>query len=113
MYSTTTASAYDSNRLGLVANGYHPHPIGPGSKKPMVIVDGEYKEMVQWQSPHRGMAPSPQPGAGVGVRLGLQHGGAYLVALDWDNESLAIAAMYSFPSAVCKEGLRGFTSFFV
>ena len=86
----TTQNAFDETRLMLVANGYHPHPIGPGSKKPMVIVDGEYREIVQWQSPDRGMAPSPQPGAGVGVRLGLQRGGAYLVALDWDDDDLAL-----------------------
>jgi hypothetical protein len=106
-------SAYDDNRLELIANGYHPHPIGPRSKKPMVIVDGEYREMVQWQSPDRGLAPSPQPGAGIGVRLGLQRNGVYLVALDWDDDKLSQLAMEKFPSPVCKAGQRGHTAFFV
>jgi hypothetical protein len=106
-------SAYDTCRLGLVANGYHPHPIGPGSKKPMVVVSGEYREMHAWQSPDRGLAPSPQPGAGVGVRLGLQRGSTYLVALDWDDDDLALRAMYDFPSAVAKQGAKGNTTFFV
>lgn len=106
-------SAYDDHRSTLVENGYAPHPIGPGTKKPMVIVDGEYKEIVAWQLPDRSMAPSPQPGAGVGVRLGLQRSGVYLVALDWDNEDVAIAGMDLLPAAVGKEGQRGYTSFFV
>ncbi len=106
-------SAYDDYRSALVGNGYTPHPIGPGTKKPMVIVDGEYKEIVAWQLPDRSMAPSPQPGAGVGVRLGLQRSGVYLVALDWDDEDVAIAGMDLLPMAVCKEGQRGYTSFFV
>src|SRR5262249_52218772 len=93
--------------------GYHPHPIGPGTKKPMVIVDGEYREMVQWQSPNRSIAPSPQPGAGVGARLGPQCDGTWLVAFDWDDDDVAIAALGLFPSAVQKEGQCGFTAFFV
>jgi hypothetical protein len=108
-----TPSAYDSHRHGLVANGYHPHPIGPGTKKPMVIVNGEYREMLQWQLPDRGLAPSPQPGAGVGVRLGLQRGGAWLVALDWDDEKVSRFGMERLPSPVCKAGKRGHTALFV
>jgi hypothetical protein len=79
----------------------------------MVCVNGEYKEIVGWTQPDRRMAPSPQPGAGVGVRLGKQRNGKYVVGIDWDHDELAIAAMDAFPSAVCKEGRRGFTSFFV
>jgi hypothetical protein len=104
-------NAYDDHRGKLFENGYAPHPIGPGTKKPMVIVEGEYKEMMQWQVPGRTMAPSPQPGAGVGVRLGLQRNGLWLIGIDWDDESVAIAGMDAFPSAVCKEGQRGFTAF--
>src|SRR5215472_1244508 len=106
------ASAYDTYRLTLVANGYHPLPIGPGTKKPMVCVNGEYREIEQWQAPHRSMAPSPQPGAGVGVRLGKQQGGAWLVAFDWDDDKVSQIAMEKFPSAVCKAGRRGHTAFF-
>jgi hypothetical protein len=106
-------SAYDDCQPKLSANGYFALSIGPGTKAPQVIVNGKFENMVDWTAPGRRMAPLPQPGAGVGVRLGKQRGGAYLVALDWDNEALAIAAMYEFPSAVCKEGRRGFTAFFV
>jgi hypothetical protein len=110
---SATRSAYDDYQPKLSANGYFALSIGPGTKAPMVIVNGKYENMVDWTAPGRRMAPLPQPGAGVGVRLGKQRGGGYLVALDWDNDTLAIAAMYEFPSAVCKEGRRGFTAFFV
>src|SRR5262249_5018162 len=55
---------------------------------------------------------SPQPGAGVGVRLGKQTDGSYLIAIDWDSEDAAIAAMDVFPPTVTKEGNRGFTAFY-
>jgi hypothetical protein len=106
-------SAYDDYGQKLFENGYHAHPIGPGTKEPQVIVNGQYRNMIGWQSPDRSKAPSPQPGAGVGVRLGLQRNGKYQIGIDWDHDELAIAAMDAFPSAVCKEGRRGFTSFFV
>ena len=107
-------SVYDHHRTPYHANGYTElHPIGPGTKVPMVFVDGEYKNMVAWQDPNRTIVTTPQPGAGIGVRLGRQRCGLYLVALDWDDEGLSDIAMSRFPSAVCKVGRRGHTAFFV
>ena len=111
MDSITATSAYDSNRLGLVANGYHPLPIGPGSKKPMVIVNGEYRDMVAWQDPSRRVIETSQPGAGLGVRTGRQRDGTYLIAIDLDDDAVAIAAMDLLPFAVAKIGRRGNTIF--
>jgi hypothetical protein len=107
------ASVYDSHRTIYHANGYAVHPIGPGTKVPMVCVDGEYKKMIAWQDLNRTMVTLPQPGAGIGVRLGLQRCGLYLVALDWDDDALSNVALTRFPSAVCKVGRRGHTAFFV
>lgn len=108
-----TNGPYDQCWQRLYENGYHPLPIMPETKKPGVLVNGEWREMVAWQDANRRVIETPQPGAGLSARLGLQRGGAYLVALDWDHDDLAVAAMYEFPSAVQKEGRRGFTSFFV
>ena len=106
------ASVYDACRDALHANGYSPLPIGPGTKTPMVFKDGEYVKIHGWQNPNRPMTVVPQPGAGVGVRLGLQRCGLYLVAMDWDDDELSNEAMACFPSAVCKAGRRGHTAFF-
>jgi hypothetical protein len=89
MDNASRTSAYDDYGQGLFGNGYHPHPIGPGSKEPMVIVNGQYRNMIGWQSPDRSLAPSPQPGAGVGVRLGKQRNGKYVIGIDWDHDDLA------------------------
>jgi hypothetical protein len=107
------ASAYDSHRTLYHANGYTAvHPIGPNTKVPMVFVNGEFKNMIGWQDLNRTMVTAPQPGAGIGVRLGLQRGGLYLIALDWDDDVLSGVAMSRFPSPVCKVGRRGHTAFF-
>jgi hypothetical protein len=107
------ASVYDSYRTPYHANGYTVHPIGPGTKVPMVFVDGEYRNMIAWQDPNRTMVTVPQPGAGIGVRLGRQCCGLYLVALDWDDDALSNVALSRFPSPVCKVGRRGHTAFFI
>jgi hypothetical protein len=44
--------------------------------------------------------------------LGKQADGTCVVALDWDNDDAAIAAMDAFPPTVTKEGQRGFTAFY-
>jgi hypothetical protein len=106
-------SVYDTYSPLYHANGYTVHPIGPGTKVPMVCVDGEYKHMVAWQDLNRTMVTAPQPGTGIGVRLGLQRCGLFLVALDWDDDALSDVAMTHFPSPVCKVGKRGHTAFFV
>jgi AAA domain/Bifunctional DNA primase/polymerase, N-terminal len=109
------ASDYDTYRTPYHANGYTAlHPIGPNSKVPMVFIDGTHKNMIAWQDPNRTVITAPQPGAGIGVRLGLQRpSGLHLIALDWDDDALSNVAMSRFPSAVCKVGKRGHTAFFV
>jgi AAA domain/Bifunctional DNA primase/polymerase, N-terminal len=106
-------SVYDHHRTPYDANGYAVHPIGPDSKVPMVFKDGEYVKMVAWQDQNRTMVTTPQPGAGIGVRLGRQRCGLYLVAMDWDDDKLSDVAMTRFPSPVAKVGQRGHTTFFV
>jgi hypothetical protein len=110
-----TTSVYDTYREPYHANGYSGVlPIGPGTKVPQVFVKGEFKNIVGWQSLNRHVTTASQPGAGIGVRLGLQRpSGLYLIALDWDDDTLSNAAMSRFPSAVCKVGQRGHTAFFV
>jgi hypothetical protein len=105
-------SVYDIHAPKLAAKGYHPLPIR--GKVPAVYVPsfGELRNMPDWCNPRRPIETSPQPGAGVGIRLGLQACGIYLVAIDWDDESIAIAALDKFPAAIMKEGRRGFTAFY-
>jgi len=86
MDSTMMQGAYDQFWRQLYENGHHPLPIIPGTKKPGVFVNGEWREMVAWQDPNRRVIQTSQTGAGLSVRAGQQRGGAYLVALDWDNE---------------------------
>jgi hypothetical protein len=107
-------SAYDLHASQLLARGFFPLPIGPGTKKPQHFVPSlnEFHDTKRWTHPQRRPETSPQPGAGIGVRLGKQADGTYVVALDWDNEDAAIAAMDAFPPSVTKEGQRGFTAFY-
>jgi hypothetical protein len=107
-------SVYDSNAPRLLERGFFPLPIGPNSKKPQHFVPSlnEFHDTQGWTHPARRPETSPQPGAGIGVRLGKQADGTYIVALDWDNEDAAIAAMDAFPPTVTKEGQRGFTAFY-
>ena len=49
---------------------------------------------------------SPQPGAGVGIRLG-----DGIVAFDYDDDDAALTISEAFdPSPVCKVGQRGWTA---
>jgi AAA domain/Bifunctional DNA primase/polymerase, N-terminal len=108
------ADAYDVNAQQLVAGGYFPLPIGPGTKKPQLFVPSlnKFQDMRGWALPHRRPETSGHPGAGVGVRLGKQTDGTYVVALDWDDDEAAVGAMDTFPSTVTKEGARGYTAFY-
>jgi hypothetical protein len=59
------------------------------------------------------METSPQPGAGIGLRTGLQPDGiTHVVAIDWDSVEAAIEGMSELPSPVSKEGARGCTTFY-
>jgi hypothetical protein len=107
-------STYDLHAPQLLARGFFPLPIGPGTKKPQHFVPSlsEFHDTTGWTHPQRRPETSPQPGAGIGVRLGQQADGTCVVALDWDNDDAAIAAMDVFPPTVTKEGQRGFTAFY-
>jgi hypothetical protein len=107
-------SAYDTHAPQLLARGFFPLSIGPGTKKPQHFVPSlnEFHDTQGWTHPARRPETSPQPGAGVGVRLGKQSDGTYVVALDWDNDAAAVDAMDVFTPTVTKEGQRGFTAFY-
>src|SRR6516165_7254962 len=108
-------SVYDEYAPKLIANGYYPLPIGPGTKKPQHYVPGlnEFQDTPNWQHLARPIETSPQPGAGVGVRLGRQVDGTYVVAIDWDFSDAANAAKEAFPNnLIMKVGQRGFTALF-
>jgi hypothetical protein len=107
-------STYDTHAPQLLARGFFPLSIGPGTKKPQHFVPSlnSFHDTQGWTHPARRPETSPQPGAGVGVRLGKQADSTYVVALDWDNEEAAIIAMDVLPPSVTKEGKRGFTSFY-
>ena len=108
-------SAYDTHAPQLLARGFFPLSIGPGTKKPQHFVPSlnEFHDTQGWTHPGRRPESSPQPGAGVGVRLGKQADGTCVVALDWDNDAAAVEAMDTFAPTVTKEGQRGFTAFYL
>jgi RecA-family ATPase len=93
-------SVYDTHAPKLLAIGAHPLVIAPGTKKPAYA---------GWTDPGKEAVTVPQPDAGIGARLGKQANGTYLVAIDWDNDEAALAALEKFPPAVMKEGARGLT----
>jgi hypothetical protein len=114
MDNITTTGAYD--QLGPIAQakGWDVFPIGPGTKEPMVIgPGGECVHMYGWQQPGRSPAPHPQPGAGLGVRLG-QYDNVWIIALDFDNQKVAERAISQglLVSPLCKVGRHGFTSIY-
>jgi hypothetical protein len=105
-------SAYDDIAPKLMELGYHPLPIGPGTKKPQRLVGGGYCDLAGWADPDSQPETSPQPGAGISVRTGKQPDGTFVVALDWDNDDAFIAAMEDkIWSRVQKVGKRGGTTF--
>src|SRR5215472_5994467 len=107
-------SIYDLHAPQLLARGFFPLSIGPGTKKPQHFVPSlnQYHDTTGWTHPARRPETSPQPGAGIGVRLGKQADGTYVVALDWDDDEAATIAMNVWPPTVTKEGQRGFTAFY-
>jgi hypothetical protein len=99
-------STYDIHAPQLLARGFFPLSIGPGTKKPQHFVPSlnQYRDTTGWTHPARPPETSPQPGAGIGVRLGEQADGTYVVALDWDDAEAAIIAIKVWPPTVTKEG---------
>jgi AAA domain/Bifunctional DNA primase/polymerase, N-terminal len=105
-------SVYEAHAPLLVALGLCPLPIEPGTKRPALYTGGGYAPMVNWTT--RPPITAPQPGAGIGVRLG-----DVLVALDIDTDDAAIGCALIdevLPSpelrTVTKAGKRGQTLFF-
>jgi Bifunctional DNA primase/polymerase, N-terminal len=79
-------SVYNKFAPQLIGHGYFPLPIAPGSKAPHRYVPSkkEFELFVGWNERPDPII-TPQPGAGVGVRLGKG-----VVALDYDNEEAAL-----------------------
>jgi Bifunctional DNA primase/polymerase, N-terminal len=115
MTHATTAQAvsvYDTNAPLLIALGLCPLPIEPGTKRPALFTGAGYAPMVNWTT--REPITTPQPGAGIGIRLGDP-----LVALDIDTDEAAIGcalidAVLPSPGlrTITKSGKRGQTLFF-
>jgi AAA domain/Bifunctional DNA primase/polymerase, N-terminal len=109
--------AYDAQGAFLRTRGYYVHPIIPGTKRPGYYVPSEnrFVGMENWNHAQRPMEKSPQPGAGIGLRCGLQADGVTcIIAVDFDDEEIALAATEDpkLYGEVRKEGQRGFTAFF-
>jgi hypothetical protein len=104
-------SAYDLNAPKLLELGYRVLCIGPGTKQPRHYIPSwkKYQDTHRWNDPQRPPDKPPQPGAGIGILLGAQADGTCIVALDFDNDYAALAAMETFPGTVHKAGARGYT----
>jgi AAA domain/Bifunctional DNA primase/polymerase, N-terminal len=109
--------AYDAQGPFLRTRGYYVHPIAPGTKAPGYFVPSEnaFRLMENWNHPRRPMEKTPQPGAGIGLRCGLQADGAtYIIAVDYDDDDVALLASEDpkLWGIVQKRGARGATAFF-
>jgi hypothetical protein len=107
-------SVFDSEFRKYFEKGFNVHPIAPGTKVP-----GRWNPQTQkvefmtgWADPSRGLIRPPQPGCYIGILLGPQPNGINLVAIDWDDDEIATAALEKFPAAITKWGRRGFTAFY-
>src|SRR5262249_2851261 len=107
----TDVNTYDTHAPKLIERGLYPLAIAPGTKQPGHWVPslGRFELTQGWTHPRRPATTSAQPGAGIGLRCGLQPDGTHVIAIDWDNDAAAIAAMDKFPASATKEGSRGFT----
>jgi hypothetical protein len=102
-------SGYDEQAPKLAKKGHHPLPIGPGTKAPHRYTPslGKFELYVGWQERPEPLT-TPQPGAGIGVRLGKG-----LVALDYDNEDAALRVSEALGgSHVNKAGKTAWTEFY-
>jgi hypothetical protein len=101
--------AYDTFAPLLIERGYFPLPIAPGSKAPHRYVPsvGGFALFTTW-SERPDPLTTPQPGAGVGVRLG-----AGIIGLDYDNEDAALRVSEALGgSHVNKAGAVAWTEFY-
>jgi hypothetical protein len=100
---------YDGHAPLLRNCGFHPLPIGPGTKKPQRYMPSikTFMDYKGWRERPESLA-TPQPGAGIGVRCG--NG---LVAMDYDDEDAALRVSEALGgSQVNKAGQTAWTEFY-
>jgi RecA-family ATPase len=104
-------SIYDTHAPQLIALGLSPVPIAPKTKTPGIhIGGGQYQAMEGWTT----LPPvtSPQPGAGIGLRMGES---LAAIDIDTDDEEIGCAVLDAlFPNdanTITKIGQRGQTVF--
>jgi Bifunctional DNA primase/polymerase, N-terminal len=112
-----SGGAYDVQGPFLRTRGYYVHPIIPATKRPGYYVPSEnrFVGMENWNDARRPMEKSKQPGAGIGLRCGLQADGeTYIGAVDYDRDDIALKASEDpkLWGLVRKVGQRGATPFF-
>jgi hypothetical protein len=102
-------SVYNKFAPQLVEHGYFPLPIAPGSKAPHRYVPSKNRfELFAGWNERPDPITTPQPGAGVGVRMGRG-----IVALDYDNEEAALRVSEVMGgSPVNKAGVTAWTEFY-
>jgi hypothetical protein len=102
-------NVYNTFAPQLVERGYFPLPIAPGSKAPHRYVPSKNKfELFFGWHERPDPITTPQPGAGVGVRMGKG-----IVALDYDNEEAALRVSEAIGgSPVNKAGETAWTEFY-
>jgi hypothetical protein len=107
-------SVFDLEFAKYSDKGFNVHPIKSGTKIPgrWNPATCQVELMTGWASPNREIVKPPQPSCHIGILLGPQPCGINLVALDWDDDEIANAAMGKFPAAITKWGKRGFTAFY-
>src|SRR5262245_25504877 len=93
----------------LIAGGYFPLPIAPGTKAPHRYIPSEqrFELLSGWQERPEPIL-TPQPGAGISVRCG--NG---LVAIDYDDDDAALKVSEALGgSPIGKAGKRAWTDFY-
>jgi hypothetical protein len=103
------SSPYDTFAPKYIERGHLPLPIEPGKKWPAFWNGQNYTLLAGWTT--KPPITTPQPGAGIGLRLGVASGLDYvLVGLDLDDEEVAIRLLGIAPDTpVRKVGQRGET----
>jgi hypothetical protein len=100
---------YDTFAPKYIERGLFPLPVEPGRKWPAYWNGQSYTLLAGWTT--KPPITTPQPGAGIGLRLGVASGLDYvLVGLDLDDEEVAIRLLGIAPDTpVRKVGQRGET----